>query len=88
MIGVGGLGHLAVQFLKATTAARVVAVDTRAEALALAADEGADLTVEPDGSAVPVIRETTGGRGADVVLDFVGVRIDHRPRGGGQPVPR
>jgi len=72
VIGVGGLGHLAVQILKATTAARVVAVDTRAEALTLAADEGADLTVEPDPSAVPVIRETTGGRGADVVLDFVG----------------
>jgi propanol-preferring alcohol dehydrogenase len=72
VIGVGGLGHLAVQILKATTAARVVAVDTRAEALALAADGGADLTLEPDDAAVPVIRETTGGRGADVVLDFVG----------------
>jgi len=72
VIGVGGLGHLAVQILKATTAARVVAVDTRAEALDLAVQGGADLTVEPDGSAVPVIRESTGGRGADVVLDFVG----------------
>ena len=72
VIGVGGLGHLAVQILKATTAARVVAVDTRAEALDLAVEGGADLTVEPDGSAVPVIRESTGGRGADVVLDFVG----------------
>jgi len=72
VIGVGGLGHLAVQILKATTAARVVAVDTRAEALDLAVEGGADLTVEPGGSAVPVIRESTGGRGADVVLDFVG----------------
>ena len=72
VIGVGGLGHLAVQILKATTAARVVAVDTRAEALNLAANEGADLTVEPDQSAVATIREFTGGRGADVVLDFVG----------------
>jgi len=72
VIGVGGLGHLAVQILKATTATRVIAVDTRAEALDLAADEGADLTVEPDEGAIPVIRESTGGRGADVVLDFVG----------------
>jgi propanol-preferring alcohol dehydrogenase len=72
VIGVGGLGHLAVQILKATTAARVFAVDTRAEARTLAANEGADLTVEPDGSAVEVIRAATGGRGADVVLDFVG----------------
>ncbi len=72
VVGIGGLGHLAVQILKATTAARVVAVDPRSEALELAATEGADLTVEPDASAAAVIRETTGGRGADVVLDFVG----------------
>ena len=72
VIGVGGLGHLAVQILKATTAARIVAVDTRPEARTLAANEGADLTVAPDESAVATIREATGGRGADVVLDFVG----------------
>lgn len=72
VIGVGGLGHLAVQILKATTAARVVAVDFRPEALTMAADAGADLTVQPDAGAAPVIRESTGGRGADVVLDFVG----------------
>src|SRR5450759_3650305 len=37
VIGVGGLGHLGVQILKATTAATVIAVDTRPEALALGA---------------------------------------------------
>jgi len=72
VIGVGGLGHLAVQILKATTSARVVAVDTREEARALAANEGADLAVAPDDDAVAVIRDATGGQGADVVLDFVG----------------
>jgi len=72
VIGVGGLGHLAVQILKATTAARVVAVDTKEEARTLAANEGADLTVTPDADAVTTIRDATGGRGADVVLDFVG----------------
>jgi len=72
VIGIGGLGHLAVQILKATTAARVVAVDTKEEARTLAADEGADLTVAPDADAVTTIRDATGGRGADVVLDFVG----------------
>lgn len=72
VIGVGGLGHLAVQILKATTAARVVAVDTRPEALALARDLGADLTVEAGGGAAEEIRRATGGRGADVVLDLVG----------------
>ena len=72
VIGVGGLGHLAVQILVATTAARVVAVDTREEARALATTAGAELTLSPDDDAVAAIRHATGGRGADVVLDFVG----------------
>jgi len=72
VIGVGGLGHLAVQIVKATTAARVVAVDTRKDALTLATHCGADLAVASGPEAVAEIRAATGGRGADVVLDFVG----------------
>ena len=72
VIGVGGLGHLAIQILKATTAARIIAVDTREEALALATANGADLALASGGGAVDEIRTATGGRGADVVLDFVG----------------
>jgi alcohol dehydrogenase, propanol-preferring len=72
VIGVGGLGHLAVQILKATTAARVVAVDTRPAALDLAREHGADLAIAPGDTAVAQIRDLTGGRGADVVLDCVG----------------
>ncbi|MBY8874766.1 NAD(P)-dependent alcohol dehydrogenase [Micromonospora sp. PLK6-60] len=72
VIGVGGLGHVGVQILKATTAARVIAVDTRDDALTLAREYGADLTLRPDEDAADRIRAATGGRGADVVLDFVG----------------
>ena len=72
VIGVGGLGHLAVQILKATTAARVVAVDSRPEALALATAYGADLGLQSGESTATDIRAATGGRGADVVLDLVG----------------
>jgi alcohol dehydrogenase, propanol-preferring len=72
VIGVGGLGHLGVQILKATTAARVIAVDIRPDALDLARDLGADLTIASGDTAADQIREATGGRGADVVLDFVG----------------
>ncbi|WP_449065397.1 zinc-binding dehydrogenase [Planomonospora algeriensis] len=72
VIGAGGLGHLAVQILKATTAARIVAVDTRAEALRQALESGADLAVPSGDGAAGEIRTATGGRGADVVLDFVG----------------
>jgi propanol-preferring alcohol dehydrogenase len=72
VIGIGGLGHLAVQILKATTAARVVAVDTRPVALALASDVGADLTIDPAADAAEQIRAATRGRGVDVVIDCVG----------------
>jgi alcohol dehydrogenase, propanol-preferring len=71
-IGVGGLGHMGVQLLKAMTAAKVVAVDQRAEALELAAAGGADVTVTAGPDAAAEIRDATGGLGADVVLDFVG----------------
>ncbi|SCF26388.1 NAD(P)-dependent alcohol dehydrogenase [Micromonospora chokoriensis] len=72
VIGVGGLGHVGVQILKATTAARVLAVDNRPEALRLAEECGADRTISSGPGAAEEIRQATGGRGADVVLDFVG----------------
>ena len=71
VIGIGGLGHMAVQILKATSAARVVAVDTRKEALELALTLGADEALDA-GNAAGDIRGLTGGRGADLVLDCVG----------------
>jgi propanol-preferring alcohol dehydrogenase len=72
VIGAGGLGHLAVQIIKATTAARVIAVDTRQAALTLARESGADLAILSGDGTAGQIREATEGRGADVVLDFVG----------------
>ena len=72
MIGVGGLGHVGIQILRATSAARVVAVDPNKAALTLAEECGAELAVVPGDGAAEQIREFTAGRGADVVLDFVG----------------
>ncbi len=72
VIGVGGLGHLAVQVLRATTAAYVVAVDPHESARDLAQTCGADLTLAPGPDTADQIREATHGHGADVVLDFVG----------------
>ena len=72
VIGVGGLGHMAVQIIKATTSARVIAIDPKPAALALALEVGADETLQPDEKTVKTIREMTNGHGADVVLDFVG----------------
>jgi propanol-preferring alcohol dehydrogenase len=72
VIGVGGLGHLAVQILAAMTPALVIAVDTRPEALALASSLGATYTVAAREGAAAEVRDVTGGLGADVVLDLVG----------------
>jgi propanol-preferring alcohol dehydrogenase len=72
VIGIGGLGHLAVQILKAISAARVIAVDTKSAALDLALSVGADTVVEAGSTAVRDVRAATGNRGADLVLDCVG----------------
>ncbi|MGV0718843.1 NAD(P)-dependent alcohol dehydrogenase [Mycolicibacterium sp. XJ662] len=72
VIGVGGLGHVALQLVKTTTAAKVIAVDNRTEALDLATQIGADHTVMSDATAADAIKDLTAGGGADVLLDFVG----------------
>lgn len=72
VIGVGGLGHLGIQVLKAITAVRIIAIDGRDSARVTATECGADLVLEPGPDTATRIREATGGRGADVVLDFVG----------------
>lgn len=73
VIGVGGLGHLAVQMLRALSPATVIAVDQRDDALRLAESVGAHHAVVSDDDAVATIRDLSGGQGADVVLDCVGV---------------
>ncbi|GAA4879313.1 alcohol dehydrogenase catalytic domain-containing protein [Actinomycetospora straminea] len=72
VIGVGGLGHLAIGVLRALGSPTVVAVDTREEALGLARECGADVAVLPDGARAAV--GGTGAAGADVVLDFAGAQ--------------
>ncbi|WP_181311729.1 alcohol dehydrogenase catalytic domain-containing protein [Nocardioides campestrisoli] len=72
VLGIGGLGHLALQLVKHLTPARVVAVDVSAAARDLAAGLGADVVLDP--ATMPVaegVRALTDGDGADVVLDFV-----------------
>jgi propanol-preferring alcohol dehydrogenase len=72
VIGAGGLGHLAIQVLRALSPATVIAVDRRPEAVALAESVGAHAGVVADDGAADAIRELSRGRGADLVLDVVG----------------
>jgi alcohol dehydrogenase, propanol-preferring len=73
VIGVGGLGHMAIQILDAITPAQIVAVDQSPDALRLATDVGAAHGVLAGDHAAHEVRELTKGRGTDLVLDFVGV---------------
>jgi propanol-preferring alcohol dehydrogenase len=71
VIGVGGIGHIALQILRAVSEVPVVAIDAREEAVRLALDAGATVALrasEPDPARV---RDELGGRGATLVLDCV-----------------
>lgn len=71
VIGLGGLGQIAVQILSALTGAQVIATDMKPEAMEMAAARGA-VTVPGGPDQASRIRELTGGRGVDAVFDFVG----------------
>ena len=72
VIGIGGLGHIGVQCLRAVSGAEIIAVDVSEEALRMAARMGADHVVKAGDDAVEQVRGLTDGRGVEVVLDFVG----------------
>ncbi len=72
VIGAGGLGHIGIQCLKAMVPAEIIVLDTNEEALSLATEWGADDTVRVDGTQVSRVMDLTDGKGAEVVIDFVG----------------
>lgn len=72
VIGAGGLGHVAIQLLRALSPARVIALDVSEDKLELARTVGAHETVISDAAAAGRVRELTDGRGATAVFDFVG----------------
>jgi NAD+-dependent secondary alcohol dehydrogenase Adh1 len=72
MIGAGGLGHIGIQVLKALSPADLIVVDRNPAALELAKSIGADITVVADGTEVQQVLDSTGGHGAEQVIDFVG----------------
>jgi NAD+-dependent secondary alcohol dehydrogenase Adh1 len=73
VIGVGGVGHIALQLVRQLGSSSVIAVDTDERRRRLAAELGADEVV----GSVDAVREATDGRGADVVFDFVGTDQTH-----------
>jgi propanol-preferring alcohol dehydrogenase len=73
VIGSGGLGHIAIQLLRALTAARVIALDVSPDKLDLARAVGAHEALLSNADAPVRVRQLTDGLGARAILDFVGV---------------
>ena len=74
VMGVGGLGHIGIQCLRALSPVEIIAADTNEGARKLAEETGADHVIEAGEGVVDRVMELTGGVGADAVLDFVGER--------------
>jgi 2-desacetyl-2-hydroxyethyl bacteriochlorophyllide A dehydrogenase len=72
VLGLGPVGLCAVQAARAAGAARVIAVDTVPERLAMAESFGAQAVHLTDGDPRGAAREATDGRGVDVCIDAVG----------------
>lgn len=74
VIGIGGLGHLALQILKAIAAPVIIACDTNEQKLALAKELGANYTINSqDEDIAEQIIKITGAKKCGVVFDFVGI---------------
>ena len=76
VVGVGGLGHMAIQLLRVLAPVRIIAADIDDKKLEQAKALGADDIVNNrDASdAAKRIRQITGARGAGLVLDCIGVQ--------------
>jgi alcohol dehydrogenase, propanol-preferring len=74
VIGTGGLGHVAIQILRAITSATVIALDVNEEKLELARQVGAHHALLSNAQAVTAIKDLTDGLGATALFDFVGVQ--------------
>jgi NAD+-dependent secondary alcohol dehydrogenase Adh1 len=72
VIGVGGLGHIAIQVLNALCGADIIAIDRSELAMELAKECGAHYTLKADGNQVEAVKQLTNGKGAEAVIDFVG----------------
>jgi 2-desacetyl-2-hydroxyethyl bacteriochlorophyllide A dehydrogenase len=72
VLGLGPVGLCAVQAALAVGAAHVIAIDTVAERLSMAASFGAQPVHLSEGDPRAAVREATSGRGVDACIDAVG----------------
>ena len=73
VIGAGGLGGFAIQYIKILTEARLIVVDIANDKLTRAKEMGADECLDANREDLGAeILKLTEGRGCDAILDFVG----------------
>jgi NAD+-dependent secondary alcohol dehydrogenase Adh1 len=72
VMGVGGLGHIAIQCLRAMSPVEIIAADVNEGARKLAEETGADHVIEAGEGVIDRVMSLTEGRGVEAVLDFVG----------------
>jgi S-(hydroxymethyl)mycothiol dehydrogenase len=89
VIGCGGVGMAAIAGAQLAGAARIIAIDVDDRKLALAREFGAHELINSTATdPVEAIRAATGGFGADVVVDAVGLPETSRPSTAGTwPAP-
>ncbi|MEU8239013.1 zinc-binding dehydrogenase [Actinoplanes missouriensis] len=73
VVGAGPIGLAAILTAKLFSPAHIVAVDKAESRLQAAKNLGADVTLTPDRVPLGAIRALTGGLGADVVMEAVGL---------------
>ena len=73
VVGAGMIGLLVIQALRAAGCGRIIAVDLDPSRLDLARQLGADAGLRADGDVPAEVAKLTGGRGADLVFEVVGV---------------
>ncbi len=71
VIGVGGLGHIAIQLLKKLSTCPIIAVDVRRQSLSLAEKLGADHTILAGKDLASQVAKVAK-KGVGAVIDFVG----------------
>ena len=74
VVGVGMVGVLVVQALRAAGCGKIIAVDIEAQKLDLALELGADVGLNANECDVPAeVRNQTQGRGADIAAEVIGL---------------
>lgn len=73
VLGAGPIGNLHVQLLRTIGAAPIIVADLSPERAEMAREAGADVVVTDPNALPQVVLDHTEGRGADVVIESVGV---------------